>query len=461
MESAMKSQEPFYSCTHCDAQFSKWSGKCSKCGQWGSLQKESEGAAAGVNHAKVMAFDKIEKSFLEKISTGIAELDTVLGGGIVPGSLTLLGGEPGIGKSTLVLQIMHGLLRDAENMVLKASGERSGLYVSGEESGFQIKTRISRLGIPCDRMLFLAETHIESVASAIVKLRPVIVIIDSIQTMYSDQNPAEAGSVNQIRICTVKLLEIAKRENIPIVVIGHITKDGAVAGPKTLEHLVDTVLYLEGDRHHLYRLLRGVKNRFGATDEVGVFEMTKKGLAEVQNPSAIFLDRHESPIPGTVISAVSEGNKPFLVEIQALATKSVFGIPQRKTSGFDLSRFQMLIAVLSKRGGLMLHDKDLHLNVVGGYKIKDTGADMAVCASLILAVKNTSMNEKTLLLGEVGLGGEIRNATHMAQKLKEAEKLGFTKAILPHNQHIRSKLQLLTIKTLDELMSKLGIEDEI
>ena len=370
-----------------------------------------------------------------------------MGGGIVPGSLVLLGGEPGIGKSTLVAQM--------------AAATKNGntLYVSGEESAEQIKMRLDRLGLKTAALQFLGETNIDVICSTIEKLKPAMAIIDSIQTMATLTLPSEAGSVNQVRACTVKLLEVAKKNNIPIFIIGHVTKEGQVAGPKTLEHLVDTVLYLEGDRFHAYRLLRTVKNRFGGTDEVGIFEMQSSGLEEVKNPSAIFLEERDADIAGSATTCVIEGSRPLLVEIQSLVSRTYFGYPQRRSAGFDLNRLQLLLAVLGKRAGINLGTHDVHLNVAGGYKIQEPACDLAVVLAVASAFKNKPLPREILAFGEVGLGGEVRATGQVEKRINEAEKMGFKEILAPNfKQQTKGNIKITKIKNIAEAVKYLHLE---
>jgi DNA repair protein RadA/Sms len=352
------------------------------------------------------------------LSVGIDEIDRVLGGGLVPGSLILLGGDPGIGKSTLILQLALALSKNGEV-----------LYVSGEESGEQVKMRLQRLDGQSGDLKFLGETNVETVVATVDHDKPVLAIVDSVQTMYWTHIPGEAGSVNQVRATTVKLLEASKRNRTAIVIIGHVTKEGFVAGPKTLEHLVDTVLYLEGDQYHAFRVLRCVKNRFGPTNEVGVFEMQDRGLVEVKNPSAVFLaERHEGP--GSCVTVIMEGSRPFVVEVQALVNQTVFGVPRRTASGVDFNRLQLLLAVLGKRVGLRLATQDVFVNIVGGLKSSEPGADLAVCLAIASAALGKPVPKDLVAIGEVGLGGEVRTVSLIEQRLKEAGKLGFKNAVV-------------------------------
>lgn len=364
-----------------------------------------------VDHGKIIDFNEIQCEDIQRTKTGITEFDRVLGGGIVPGSLTLIGGEPGIGKSTLVMQVSGSIANT--------------LYVSGEESGGQVKMRLTRLGIKDDGIKFSPNTEIERICSALEKIKPTLAIIDSIQTISSMEIDNDTGSISQIRAVTVKLLETAKKLNIPIFIIGHITKDGQVAGPKTLEHLVDTVAYLEGDEKSDLRILRTKKNRFGPTSEIGVFEMKEEGLQEVKNPSGIFLEERKNNIPGTSISSVLEGTRTFLIEVQALSSKTVFGYPQRRAFGFDLNRLQILSAVLTRRTGINLTNQDININIVGGIKIKDPALDLSVCLAVVSAYKNKPLPSNLIAIGEVGLGGEIRKVNKLKQRINEAKALGF------------------------------------
>lgn len=437
-----------YACANCGAQSLKWSGRCLECGAWGSLQmqtidqKTAGGSGARISPAEIVDIGEIGDINLNRIKTGISEMDRVLGGGIVPGSLILLGGEPGIGKSTIVAQIAD------------AVKERSAIYASGEESLSQIKFRLNRLNCGGKNIKFISETNIEKIIAAIEQIKPGLAIVDSIQTVYSSDLPGEAGGINQIRACAAKLLEAAKRKNIAVIIIGHITKDGAIAGPKSLEHIVDTVIYLETETAHDYRVLRAAKNRFGSTNEIGVFEMTDSGFKEIANPAAIFIE-DSGKITGSVISGVMEGTRPFLVEIQALVTKTVFGYPQRKASGFDLNRLQVLCAVLTKRAKINLTNQDVILNVAGGLKISEPAIDLAVCLAISSSLLNQVVDRKTIVLGEVGLGGEVRNVSKLEQRLAEAEKLGFIKAIIPDCDVKTKKIQLKKVSNINKIIEEI------
>lgn len=439
-------------CSHCDAQSPKWSGRCLECGSWGTLNEETEivdskaknkkdqaEAYKRIVGAEIIDLAKISGNGPARFLTGLEEIDRVLGGGLPEGSLTLLAGEPGIGKSTLAAQLANALK------------EKEVFYVSGEESAAQVKARLVRLNCDLTHLKFLSETNIEKISAAALKLLPDLIIVDSIQTVYSAAMPSEAGSVSQIRAAAIKFLELAKEHNVAVILIGHITKDGSVAGPKSLEHIVDTVLYLENEDAHQYSLLRSSKNRFGSVNELGVLEMTGTGFKEVLDPSSIFLSNGEEFLSGSAVSCVVEGTRPFMVDIQALVTKTVFGYPQRKSSGLDLNRLQVLTAVISKRGGLDLSSKDIILNVVGGLRISDPGLDLAVCAAIISSATNRKLSRTTVFLGEVGLSGEVRPVSRLEQRLKEAEKLGFKEAIIPDVEVKMKKIKLIKIKSLEQL----------
>ncbi|MBI2410872.1 MAG: DNA repair protein RadA [Candidatus Kerfeldbacteria bacterium] len=433
-----------FSCSNCDAQFPKWSGRCEECGKWGTLEQRTAdlpatakqqraynlGAVAAV---KPLRFSEITEGAVARVSTGIGECDRVLGGGIVPGSLILLGGDPGIGKSTLVAQIA-------------GSVQASVLYVSGEESAQQIKLRLDRLGIAQQQLLFVSEEHVEVICKTILETKPALVIIDSIQTVASSSVESEPGSVNQIKASTVRFLEVAKSTNIPIIIIGHVTKGGELGGPKTLEHIVDTVLYLEGERHHQFRLLRAVKNRFGATNEVGVFDMQARGLQEVQDPSQVFV-QERSAVAGSCLTAVMEGSRIFLVEVQALVSKTSFGFPQRKASGFDVNRLNLLLAVLGQRADCSFEQHDVYLNIVGGSAFREPAMDLAICAALVSALRNIAVSTETICWGEVGLGGEVRSVAREKDRTKEAKRFGLSSVISPK-----------TAKSLRQAITQLGLD---
>lgn len=414
-----------YVCSNCDCQFPKWQGQCPECGKWGTVAKQSEKKAekkqaeAGIDAARPFKLSRGESRKVSRTNTNIKELDRVLGGGIVPGSILLLGGDPGIGKSTLVLQAASSI----NNPVL---------YVSAEESAGQVKMRLDRLKLKGDQIDFLPEENVEILCKTIKKEKPALAIIDSIQTVYSDDVEAEPGNISQIRAATVKFLETAKKNNIPIILIGHVTKEGQLAGPKALEHLVDAVIYLEGDQNHHFRVLRTVKNRFGSTKEVGIFDMQDKGLVEVKDPSKIFLE-NKIDAPGSCLTAVIEGSRVFPIEVQALVSKTVFGYPQRKASGFDVNRLQLLTAVLSKRAKLPLGTQDIHVNITGGLKTKDPAVDLAICLAIASAYADKPLPKDLVALGEVGLAGEVRGVSRLPDRLAEVKKLGYKNIITPED----------------------------
>lgn len=402
--------------------------------------------------ARVQALSEVGSANLDRIPVPIEELDRVLGGGLVRGSLILLGGDPGIGKSTLVLQTAAGL----------AGPERKVLYVSGEESAQQIKLRADRLGVPGEHLLVLSETNLQVVLDAAEQAKPGLLIIDSIQTAYLDDLNSAAGSVSQVRECTARLMQWAKPRNIPVLIVGHVTKEGAIAGPRVLEHMVDVVLYLEGERHHHYRILRGVKNRFGSTDEVGVFEMADAGLREVRNPSEAFLEERSGNSAGSTVAVTMEGTRPILVEVQALSSTTAFGLPRRSGNGLDANRLQLLVAVLQKRVGLPLQGQDIYANVVGGLKIAEPAADLPLTLAIASSFRDRAVDPRLVAIGELGLSGEVRSVNHLERRLIEARRLGFTRAIVPANLGRRSGsfgegLELIRVSTLQEaLQAALG-----
>ena len=435
-----------YACQKCGAQASKWNGRCLECGAWGTLSEEikdsrkDEGQIKPMASADAVDLSEIKNLNKSRISTNISEIDRVLGNGIVPGSLSLLSGEPGIGKSTILAQIANGVSVNAV------------LYVSGEESALQIKDRFKRLQCDLGKIKFLSENNVERIIATAAKVKPGLLVIDSIQTVYSLSADSEPGSISQIKAATLRFLELAKQNNIPIILTGHITKDGQVAGPKSLEHIVDVVMYLETETAHHYRLLRATKNRFGSVNEMGLFEMTGAGFKEVTNPSGVFVESRGEKISGSVISSVMEGTRPFLIEIQALVTKTVFGYPQRKVSGFDLNRLQVLTAVLTKRANVNLTNQDIILNVVGGFRISDPSLDLAVCLAIASSLLNQTIGRDTIVLGEVGLGGEVRGIAKLKERLNEAAKLGFKNAIIPMDKVKQTKLKITGIKRLTDLI---------
>ncbi len=419
-------------CQECGYESVKWMGQCPGCKAWNSFVEEKisigmkmasgSGKAGGtLQGIKPARLSDVSMGREERVNTGIGELDRVLGGGIVPGSLTLVGGDPGIGKSTLLLQVCQKL----ENKGYEV------LYISGEESLKQIKIRAERMGEFGDRLLLLCETNLEVIKDTIHSLKPQAVIIDSIQTMYSEEVSSAPGSVSQVREATGVFLQIAKGLNISIFIVGHVTKEGTVAGPRVLEHMVDTVLYFEGDRHASYRILRGVKNRFGSTNEIGVFEMREEGLKEVKNPSEFMLDGKPEDASGSVVACSMEGTRPMLIEIQALVCGSNFGIPRRQAAGTDFNRLNLLMAILEKRVGLPLSGCDAYVNLAGGIKIVEPAIDLGIVMAVVSSFKNRIVDEKMVVFGEVGLSGEVRAVSMAQQRLQEAAKLGFTTCMMP------------------------------
>ncbi|MFA6422711.1 MAG: DNA repair protein RadA [Candidatus Buchananbacteria bacterium] len=425
----MTKNQNIFTCTNCGAQYSKWQGRCLECGKWSTIveeEKKDTKINTSVKPDSPIILSELKNDAHFRIKTNIEELDRVLGGGIVKGSLILLGGDPGIGKSTLALQIAQSITNT--------------LYISGEESANQVKIRADRLNLQSTKLNFLAQTDIDKITATAIALKPSLVIIDSIQTITSDEASSGPGTIAQITSCAGKLIALAKNYDIPVIIIGHVTKDGLVAGPKTLEHLVDAVLYLENDNQNYYKILRGTKNRFGSTGEIGIFEMSSQGLVEVKNPTEIFIEGQDSNHPGRAMSAIIEGTRPFLVEIQALVSKTVFGYPQRKSSGYDLNRLQMIIAVISKIAKVNLSNQDIYLNIAGGIKTKDTAVDLAVALAIISAFYDIIIDHKCLIIGEIGLSGEVRNIPQLDKRINEGKKLKFTKIITPQSKGNKDNL---------------------
>ena len=443
-------------CNECGYESAKWMGKCPACNSWNTFfeEKISTKVESGKREKKIQEAPKPLNSFVgqdvQRTSTGYAELDRVLGGGLVKGSLVLVGGEPGIGKSTLILQLCD-----------KVKGEGKVLYVSGEESAEQIKLRADRLNIKNDDILFLGETDIDIIDQNIEELNPKLVIIDSMQTMYSEDISSAPGSVSQVREITSRIMKICKSRKITTIIIGHVTKDGNIAGPRVLEHMVDTVLYIEGERYFSYRMIRGVKNRFGSTNEVGMFEMQEKGMVEITNPSSILISEREDNPSGSVVVATVEGTRPLLVELQALVTQSVFGLPRRTANGIDYNRLTLLVAVMEKKAGFMLGNQDVYLNVVGGLKVNEPALDLGIILATASSFKNVSIPKGVIALGEVGLTGEVRTINMMEKRLKEAERLGFKKCIIPENNKKllkeSYKLDIIGVKNINEAMKAIGL----
>ncbi len=454
----MAKSKTIFVCSECGNESSKWLGKCPACNSWNTFyeQKVVETKAGGhkdlaKSENKPQKLNSYEAKETLRTSTGFGELDRVLGGGLVKGSLVLLGGEPGIGKSTLILQICD-----------KVKGEGKVLYVSGEESAEQIKMRADRLGINNDDILFLGETDIDVVNQAIIEINPKLVIIDSIQTMYSEEISAAAGSVSQVREITSQVMRVCKSRAITTIIIGHVTKEGNIAGPRVLEHMVDMVLYLEGERYFSYRVLRGVKNRFGSTNEIGMFEMNEEGMCEITNPSDILISEREDNPAGSCIVSSIEGTRAILIELQALTTQSIFGFPKRTANGTDYNRLALLIAVLEKRAGIMLGSQDVYLNLVGGIRVNEPSIDLGMMMAVVSSFKNVAIPKDMVIIGEVGLTGEVRRINVIDKRLKEAEKLGFKSCIIPESNKKdlkeKYKLDIIGVSNINEAMKKIGLK---
>jgi DNA repair protein RadA/Sms len=456
-------QKVVFACQQCGAQTQKWTGRCMECGAWDSMVEERAMPAAGAGAAAAGAgaryslaaaagprlYEDVDTIVAARLSTGIDEFDRVLGGGVVPGSLVLIGGEPGIGKSTLLLQAA----------AVFASTAGPVLYSSGEESEHQIKSRGERLGVGRSPLYLLAETCLERILEEIARLKPSLVIVDSIQTVFSLKFQSAPGSVGQVRESATQLLFAAKGQNIPIFLVGHVTKDGNLAGPKALEHIVDTVLYFEGEKHHAHRVVRAVKNRFGAVSELGVFEMTGKGLKAVPNPSQLFLAERPANAPGSAVLCCMEGSRPLLVEVQALVSTSSYGNARRMASGVDQNRLSLLLAVLEKRAGLNLLGEDVFINVAGGMTIDEPAADLAVVGAVASSLRNRPVRPGTAVFGEVGLAGEIRGTTQASLRLREASQMGFTRVVVPDGNIARDEApagcEIVPVKNVGEALDEL------
>ena len=428
----MAKSKYIYTCNQCGYESTKWNGKCPSCGAWNSFEEDiadtapagsrsvlSSGAAPDLSDS-ILELEDIGAESDVRYDTGTGELNRVLGGGLVKGSLVLLGGEPGIGKSTILLQICQFL-----------GEEHSVLYISGEESARQIKLRAKRLGVDTENLYILTATDAEAIAQTIVSSAPDIAIIDSIQTMSISRINSSPGSITQVRECTNLFMHTAKNQEIPIIIVGHVNKDGAIAGPKVMEHIVDAVLYFEGERHQSYRILRAVKNRFGSTNEIGVFEMMDKGLREVSNPSQMLLAGRPHNVSGTCVSCVMEGSRPILAEVQALAAKTSYSAPRRMVTGFDFNRLNIIIAVLEKRLGIFMGTLDVYLNIVGGFRLDEPAGDLPVAMALYSGIMDKQIDEELVAFGEIGLGGEIRSVSHIVQRIREAERMGFRTCVVP------------------------------
>ena len=451
----MAKKETVFFCQQCGYESPKWMGQCPACKEWNSFVEETFKAEKGKrkaidNAAKIVSINEVEQLDNERVKTGMKEFDRVLGGGLVKGSLILIGGDPGIGKSTILLQVCKNL----------AGESRKVLYISGEESVQQIKLRADRIGAFTDELRLACETSLTSIENIIDNEKPQFVVIDSIQTMYGEDVNSAPGSVSQVREATNTFLRIAKSMGITIFLVGHVTKEGAVAGPRVLEHMVDTVLYFEGDRHASYRILRGVKNRFGSTNEIGVFEMRDTGLREVENPSEFMIEGKPTDASGSVIACSMEGTRPILLEVQALVCNSNLGIPRRTTVGADINRVNQLMAVLEKRAGFKLMNCDAYINIAGGMRMNEPAIDLAIAMAIVSSYKDKPIDDKIICFGEIGLSGEIRSVSMAEQRIKEAEKLGFTTCILPAiNLKGISKdtgIKLIGIESVTELSKYIG-----
>ena len=448
-----KAKKSIYFCQNCGHEESKWLGQCPMCREWNTFVEEkvtvSKGTAAKntVREAEVVTLSSVSTDQEDRMQTEIEELDRVLGGGVVPGSLVLVGGDPGIGKSTLLLQVCKRL----------SDQGRKVLYISGEESLKQIKLRANRMGTFSDHLLLLCETNLETIRQVIEREHPAVAVIDSIQTMYSEEVTAAPGSVSQVREATNTLMQIAKGLNITIFIVGHVTKEGTVAGPRVLEHMVDTVLYFEGDRHASYRILRGVKNRFGSTNEIGVFEMRETGLEEVPNPSEYMLNGRPEDASGSVVACSREGTRPILMEIQALVCRSNFGMPRRTAAGTDYNRVNLLMAVLEKRVGLPLSNYDAYINIAGGIRMNEPAIDLGIVMAIVSSYKNQSISPGTIVFGEVGLSGEVRAVSMPEQRVAEARKLGFKTCIMPQVSKDMLKkvegIEVIGVKSVNQAMN--------
>ena len=448
-----KAAKNLYACGECGATAPKWQGQCPGCGAWNTLvETRPEPAATGNRFAalagasRLQSLAEVEAREEDRLPTGIAEFDRALGGGLVAGGVILIGGDPGIGKSTLLLQALTAL---AESQPV--------LYVSGEESAQQVALRAKRLALDTRRLQLLAEINLEQIVATLQAERPKVAVIDSIQTLWSEALSSAPGSVAQVRECAAQLTRLAKQSGITVILVGHVTKEGALAGPRVLEHIVDTVLYFEGDTHSSFRLIRAVKNRYGAVNEIGVFAMTDKGLKGVSNPSAMFLSQHGQNVPGSCVLVTQEGTRPLLVEVQALVDQA-HGNPRRLTVGLDAQRLAMLLAVVHRHAGIACFDQDVFVNAVGGVKIGEPAADLSVLLAIVSSLKNKALPEKLVVFGEVGLAGEIRPAPRGQERLKEAAKLGFTRALIPHANAPRQPIagmQVIAVQRVDEAVQRL------
>ena len=450
-----KQQKTAFFCQNCGYESPKWVGKCPGCGEWNRFAEEPTKATDSrvppeyQLNEKPRPIDAVEADEKARLKTGLEEMDRVLGGGIVAGSAILVGGDPGIGKSTLLLQVLHRL----------ASGGRKVLYVTGEESASQIRLRADRIGASSKNIYVLVEVALENILKYIKEVGPAVVVIDSIQTVYCSLLTSAPGSVGQVREASERLIIFAKKTGIPVFLVGHVTKDGSIAGPKVLEHMVDTVLYFEGDSGHSYRIIRGIKNRFGPTNEIGVFEMRDRGLVEVSNPSEYFLTERPEGMAGSVVVASIEGTRPILVEVQALVVSTSFGMPRRTAIGVDVNRVSLLVAVLDKIGGLHLGNHDIFLNVAGGVRLSEPAADLGVVAAIASSFLDRPIDPKTVVFGEVGLTGEVRGINQMEIRIREAARMGFTRCVLPRTQlrglDKAGAIELVRVGHLKELLAEI------
>ena len=460
-----------YVCSNCGETSPRWMGRCPSCGSWNTMNEDvvAEAPKAGLAGGKAAAparqegVTSLTARRLSEISTteeksriltGISELDRVLGGGIVLGGVVLLSGEPGVGKSTMLLQLCGAI-----------SNQHTVLYITGEESVRQVKLRAARLKIPQENIYLVAENDVDEICGLIEKEKPDLVVIDSIQTMRCMDISSSSGTVSQVKESAARLLAVAKKQEIPMFIVGHVNKDGAIAGPKVMEHIVDTVLYFEGERNYSYRILRGVKNRFGSTNEIGVFEMTQEGLLEVENPSLMMLSGRPKNTSGTCVACVMEGSRPILAEVQGLVTATGFGTPRRMSTGFDFNRMAMLIAVLEKRAGFFFNTMDAYINVVSGLRLDEPAADLSVAMALVSSLKDAVIGDKVLAFGEIGLAGEIRAVSHCEQRVQEAGRLGFQRCVIPfHNykslsKELKKELDIVPVRTVRDAFSALTVKD--
>lgn len=451
----MAKAKTLFVCQECGQESARWLGKCPGCGNWNTMVEEVVTAAPALKPGispglsmgdKPVSINKVDAEDLPRVPTGSDELDRVLGGGIVPGSFVLVGGDPGIGKSTILLQLAARI----------AQTHGTVLYVSGEESARQIRLRADRLATLSDRLMVLSETNMELIDQQAQQLKPALLIVDSIQTVFKPDLPSAPGSVTQVRECAAQLLRLAKGQNVPVFIVGHVTKEGSLAGPRVLEHIVDTVLYFEGERHASFRVLRAVKNRFGSTNEIGLWEMRDAGLVEVPNASELFLSERPLDVAGSVVVPSMEGTRPLLVEVQALVSASTFVSPRRTADGIDQNRVQLLIAVLEKRVGLLLGSHDAYVKVAGGVRIAEPAVDLGLAVALASSFRDQPPNPRTVVIGEVGLAGEVRAVARVEQRLREAEKMGFKRAVLPQsnlkNLMIKTSMELIGVETVMEAL---------